>query len=198
MPERRSPRGYSLVEIVLVMLVMAITVAIGRPMLGSSLLDAALEAAVGETITAIQFAQSSAVGRGEDHRVAFDPNNDTVTLTRASTDSTQTAGIRNRLVGQLAGSSVESTTYVPVPHPFRRGSSYILDFRKDARFRRADIVDVDFGTKAQLTYDARGLPESGGTVRVSLGGRGVLLTVDAVTGRVTEATVPADTEPIIE
>ncbi|MGH2569705.1 MAG: GspH/FimT family pseudopilin [bacterium] len=185
MAERRSPRGYSLIEVVLLMAVMAVVVAVGQPMLGSSLRHAALWASVEETVTAIQFAQSNAVNRGEDHRVTFDEDLDKVTLTRSSADSAQAASIRNGGLAQLGKSSVESTTYGPVPHPVKRGAAYILDFRKEARFRGADITDVAFGTKTQLTYDSRGVPEDGGTVRLSLGGRGVILTIDAVTGRVT-------------
>jgi type II secretory pathway pseudopilin PulG len=197
MAEPRSPRGHTLIEVVLIMAVMAVLVAVGQPMLGSSLQHAALRASVDETVTAIQFAQSSAVNRGEDHRVTFDQDADRVTLTRSSADSAQTASIRNGLVATLGKTSVESTTFVPVPHPLKRGAAYILDFRKEARFRFADITEVAFGTKTQLTYDSRGVPEDGGTVRLSLGGRGVVLTVDAVTGRVTfeDAT---GTEMVIE
>ena len=169
MAEPRKPRGHTLIEVMLVMAVLAIVVAVGQPMLGSSLQHAALRASVDETVTAIQFAQSNAVNRGEDHRVTFDKDADTVTLTRSTADSAGTASIRNGGVVQLGKTSVESTTWVPVPHPLKRGAAYILDFRKEARFRGADITAVAFGTKTQLTYDSRGVPEDGGTVRLSLG-----------------------------
>jgi len=195
---RRRARGYTLVEVVLVMTVVAIVVAVARPLLGSSLGEAALSAAVEETVAAVQFAQSSAVNEGRDHRVAFSDSLGRVTLTKSWPDSASVTGLRDGFVAEVPGSSVETTGQVPVSHPLRHGDDYVVDFANEPRFRGVTLSSVALGTKDQVTFDARGSPSIGGSVRLSRGGRGVQLTIDPVTGRVSRLAVGPHGELINE
>ncbi len=192
-----SPRGYSLVELVFTLALVGFVVAVGQPLLSSSLGEAALSAAVEETVAALQFAQSSAVGEGQSHRVTVNKTLDTLILTRTSPDSVGVESLSDELVSEIDEVRVKTLEYVAVAHPLRRGHDYVVDLT-DARFRGVSIATVDFGSKAQITFDDRGEPSRGGSIRIALGGRGVLLTVDEVTGRVSRASVSILEEPILE
>jgi Tfp pilus assembly protein FimT len=187
----RDIRGYSVVEIVLVLLVVAVVAAISQPLLSSSLQEAALSAAAGETVTALRFARMSAASQGRPCRVTFDLAADNFVVEQASPDSADLVGLKDDLVSEIAASKVEAIQYAVVQHPLKRGHGYQVNFGKDARFRGVDVTAVDFGPDDGITFDDRGRPSEGGSVRLGLGEVGVLLTVDVVTGRVTRTEVSA-------
>jgi hypothetical protein len=81
----------------------------------------------------------------------------------------------------MTAADIESAPqYVVVKYPMKPRTDYDLKIKDDSRFPGAKI---DLGQT--IVYDGTGAPSAGGQIIVSYGGRLGILTVDAVTGKVT-------------
>jgi hypothetical protein len=66
-----------------------------------------------------------------------------------------------------------------------KGTDYEIDLPDDSRFQGVDIAVSDFNLTDPVIFDTLGAPSHGGTVTVAFGGRQMVVSLDALTGKVT-------------
>ena len=174
--------GFTLVEALVIVFILGIVTAVAIPTLQSGLAESKLAGASGEITVALEYAQLVAMTSGEQMRVTIDAANDTILVQRYE--------ISGDIMGaetEIAENDIESGAFDTVAHPASRGKDYNIDFADEARFDGVDIVSATFGGGQTVTFDAMGVPSNGGTVTLSLGSNQVILTVDALSGKVTSS-----------
>lgn len=156
---RRTAPGFTLVEIMIVLLLLGIVLASAVPSMTSSMNEIKLDAAARETVTAIQYVQSLAVKEGVLHGILYSPSIDQYRCYKNITSNT----IRDPLDKK----------------------SYVIDFSEEGTLQGVDLVSAHFGEMTKLTFNSLGEPSSGGTI--VLGYAGLQKTIDISTplGRVT-------------
>jgi hypothetical protein len=86
---------------------------------------------------------------------------------------------------ELAAADVENGSYEVMPYPPKKGNEYRFDLPDEGRFRGVDITISDFNGGDPVYFDAPGAPSKGGSATLALGGRQIVVTLDALTGKVT-------------
>lgn len=151
-----GPRnGFTVIEILIVAVILSIVALTAIPML-SSAGSLQIRAAANMIAADLEYAKSMAISRGQNYSVVFDQ----------------------------AGESyqIEDQNGNVIPHPVKKGFSYIVDFQSDGRLSKVDITGVNFGATASVTFDSLGSPDNGGTVSLQAGGPAATLTVEPITG----------------
>lgn len=173
--------GFTLIELTLVVLVLGIVATMAVPLMSTVLTEARLNAAASEIVTAIEYAQLTALGTRSPCRVTIDAVAGTLLVERVEHDSS--------LLGaqaQLPEATVEAQSMVRVPHPMLPFEDYEVDFTDPNRFSGVELVSATFGGANFIEFQPLGMPSSGGTVTMTAGDFQVVLTVDALSGRVTQ------------
>jgi type II secretory pathway pseudopilin PulG len=175
---RPFPAGFTLIETMIVFLLLGIVGLLCVPMLGSALKGSKLSGSASDVVTALEYAQIKAINAGRDTRVTFDVAADTVLVEhfKSTADFTQDT---------LSEADVEGGAFTPMGHPLTRGTDYSLNLANQALLGGVDVTAVDFGGANVVTYDAMGAPSSGGTVTLTYGSRQMVVTLDALSGKVT-------------
>jgi type II secretory pathway pseudopilin PulG len=178
--QRFSP-GFTLVEAVLVAVILSIAGVVALPMLSSSLEEARLSAAASEVVAALEYGQLSAATTGRETRVTIGQAEERIGVRQFKT----TADLFNG-GDTLAAADVESGTYELMQYPPKKGTDYLIFLGDEDRFKGVDITTSDFNPPADnVIFDTLGTPSKGGTVTLALGGRQMVVTLDALTGKVT-------------
>lgn len=173
-----SSRGYTLIEVLVLVVIMGIAGAMVIPALGDTHI-LRVQAALRTIVSDITFAQADAAAFQERRAVVFDVNTNSY-----------------RVI-QVPGSTLDvaaNTIHDPT-RPFgRMGADFTLD---EARYGEARITSVNFGNgSTSLIFDALGGPVSapdsntpgtGGVITLSGSGSAWTISVEAFTGRVTVA-----------
>jgi type II secretion system protein H len=161
-PRQESTGGFTLIELMIVMVILGITAAIAVPMV-SSAASMQLRSAVNMVAADLEYAKSLAIGTGQRHCVVFDAINETYRITNA------------------AGTTV--------PHPVKIGFDYVVNFSTDRRLDRVTIASAAFDATAAVSFDYLGSPYNGGAtalasgvVTLAAGGSSRTVTVEPVTG----------------
>jgi type II secretory pathway pseudopilin PulG len=153
--KRSSPRAFTLAELIVLILVLAITAAVVVPHVSGMSAFQAMSAA--RAIAAdLEYAQNVAVSAQQDVTVTFDTAQESYALTNAS--------------GLLE-------------HPIEK-SDFQVAFGSTEGFEKLDIVSADFNGGAAVTFDTLGSPDNGGTILLQAGPRRYRVTVGAGTGSV--------------
>lgn len=163
MPSSSRPRGFTLIEVIVVLMIMAIAAAMVVPsMLQGGTMSA--QAAARMVIADLLVAQNEAIARQAPCRVRFNVANDFYELVDASGG--------------------------PVLASWRLGGgTSVVDFTADSRFTGVRLITADFGEgKDYIEYDDLGVPDTGGHVILEGGTVRYRIDVAPVTGRVTIAT----------
>lgn len=156
--------GFTLVEVFMVMVILAIIAAIAIPLYTSA---APMELATAADMIAsdLEYAKSMAMSTGRNYSVVFD----------ASTESYRI----NDANGQV------------IPHPVHIGADYIVNFATDSRLNGVDIVSATFGSTSTITFNYLGAPQDGlggalssGSVVLRADGGTLTVKVEPVTGYV--------------
>ncbi|MFH1490278.1 MAG: GspH/FimT family pseudopilin [Pseudomonadota bacterium] len=182
-PARRkklqTKKGFTLVEILIVVLVMGIVTMMCLPLLQAALRDSRISGAASEIVTALQFAQATAMSAGGLMRITVNAVNDTILVEKfkpgvnlLGTETTLNAG------------DVEGGSYAAVGHPYSKGADYLITFSAEDRFQGVDISSSLFGANDFVIFDALGAPSAGGTVTLSAGSRTLTISVNALNGKV--------------
>jgi type II secretory pathway pseudopilin PulG len=179
-PSLPSSAGITLVEVVIVTLLLGIIAMLGMPTLISALEDARLNGATTETVTALEFAHSKAVNSGREIRVAFDVAADTIDVAQFTYTADLLGG-----AATLPETDVENVNFVTMYHPLKPGDDYRINLASQPLFGGVNITAVDFGGNNYVTFDALGQPSNGGTTTLGFGSRQMVVTLDALTGKVT-------------
>lgn len=178
--DRSNQSGISLVELLIVVSVMGIIAMLAYPKMMLTMEDARLQAAAGDLVTAIEFAQLKAVNSGLPSRVEFHTGTDSIEL-----DQFQIPQEIADAVPSLNETVVEGGTFEKMDHPFNPGVPYSLHLSGDGLFGGIDVTNAVFGAGSMVTFDTLGAPSDGGTVTLAYGGQQRVVHVDGLTGKVT-------------
>lgn len=174
----RSRTGYTLIEVLVLVVIMGIAGAMVIPALGDTHI-LRVQAALRTIISDITFAQADAAAFQERRAVVFDVN----------TNSYRVIQVPGNTLDVVANTISDPT------RPFgRMGADFTQD---EARYGDARLVSVNFGNgSSSLIFDALGGPVSapdsntpspGGTISLSGSRASWTISVEAFTGRVTVA-----------
>ena len=181
---RSSNNGFTLIEIMIVMLIMGIVAMISLPTLSSALAEIRLSGTASEIVTALEYAQSTAMSSGANTRVTIDHTADTILVERFQISGDIMSGAT-----EIPESDIDSGSFVTMAHPLKRGEYFSISLTSEDRFKGVDISSATFGAGNSVTFDTLGAPSEGGTVTLvfGTGSRQATITVDPLTGKVTSS-----------
>jgi len=175
----RLSQGFTMVEVVLVVMIMAIIAVTGLPLLTTSMNHYRLKGATEEVVNAFQYARSSAISTGRQTNVIIGNVSHEIMVKQYTIGADFISG-----GNQLPETSVETGTYQFMEYPLKKGADYFIDMNSVDRFRGVDIVSSDFNSGSEVFFDSLGNPSHGGTVTLALKGQQMIVTLDALTGKV--------------
>jgi len=150
--------GFTLVEIMIVLLLLGIALAVAVPSMDSAISETTLDGAAREVVSAIQYAQSLAVREGIEHGVEFFPSEERFRCFNNETDTT-------------------------VLNPFDK-KDYDIDLSNQGHLQGVDLASVSFGNK-EVIFSAIGELSESGSIVVSYREFQKTITVSAPIGRIT-------------
>ena len=179
MRKRRFVKGFTMIEVMIVVLILGIVAVAGLPALNATLNHARLSAAAEEVVNALHYAQLSAMTSGRNTRVVIADTIDQIGVRQYTISANLTSG-----GNQLVAANVESGTYELMEYPLKKGFDYQIQFPNEDRFRGVDITASDFDASNPVDFNTLGSPSHGGTVTLALKGQQMVVTLDALTGKV--------------
>ncbi|MBM4017403.1 MAG: prepilin-type N-terminal cleavage/methylation domain-containing protein [Planctomycetes bacterium] len=162
MPRDRNPAAFSLVEIIIVILVLAIAAAIVIPSIGSADDSQAVSAASilqGD----LEVARSMAMTTQRPHSVVFSPDLQSY-----------------KVVANYAGGAYGWA--VAVNHPVNAGKRFEVRLGRMSGMGDVRVTAVNFGGLTYVTFLALGDPSAAGSVRIEAGHVVMTVSVEALTG----------------
>lgn len=156
----QMPRAFTLVEIIIVVVIIAIAAMVAIPLVGSAA-GIQIRSAANMIAADLEYAKSLAISKGQNFSVVFDKNTDSY--------------------------RIEDKDGNVVPHPVKKGFDYIIDLRK--HLDKVDIVDVSFDATSEIKFDYLGSPYNGngnplanGLVSLQADASTAAVSVEPVTG----------------
>ena len=177
--QSRLSKGFTMMEVMIVVLILSILAVAGIPALNATFDHARLSAATEEAVNALQYAQLTAMTSGRPTRVVIGHLSNRIGVRQYTLSGDLFAG-----GNELVSSDVEGGNYQLMDYPLKKGTKYPILFDSEDRFRGIDIATSDFDSDHPLGFDTVGSPSHGGTAKFTLGGQWIVLTVDALTGKV--------------
>lgn len=174
--------GFTLLELVIVVLVISIAAMAAIPNLAASEVDATLYAACAEVMTALEYAQMNAMTGGQMYRVTIDATTDTLTVD--NNVCSRLSEILDTSNSTVAASHVESSSGYSTAKK-SLNELYSGSFASETVFSGVNITASSFGSGSPVVFDGHGKPSAGGTVTLSYGGRQAVVSLNAATGKVT-------------
>jgi prepilin-type N-terminal cleavage/methylation domain-containing protein len=152
----RNSYGFTMVEVIIVLLILGIVSAVAVPALNSSLDEMKLDGAAREVVSAIYYAQSIAIKEGVQHGVKF------------FLEVEQFKCIRQ-------GNTILN------PHDKK---PYIVDFKAEGHLKGVNVVNANFGGIQRVAFNSLGEPISGGTIVLGYAGLQKTINVSLPLGKV--------------
>ena len=163
--------GFTLVEILIVVVIITMTAAMVIPMMGSTS-SMQINSAANMIVSDLEYAKSMATGRQQNYIVVFDVADNSYEI---------------KDFNSLSG------TWEVIDHPIKKGFKYAVDFSSDSRLDKVDIDTMDFdpGSSDTITFDYFGSPYSGtgtvnplsrGEINLQADGATITISVEPVTG----------------
>jgi len=150
-----SGRGFTLVEVIIVVVILSIAAMMAIPMM-SSAGSVQIRSAADALAADLEYAKSMAISHQQNYGIIFYPDN-----------------YEYKVVDQDG---------VVVPHPVKRGFPYTINFRSDSRLNKVNLESTDF-VGNQIYFNYLGSPLlNGGTITLQADGSRVTITVEPVTG----------------
>jgi type II secretory pathway pseudopilin PulG len=178
--KQRVSSGFTYFELVIVLLLLSIFAMLGWPALNAAMGDARLSGAAQEVLNALEFAQLTAMTSGRETRVVIGAPQDRIAVRQYQAPADLFNG-----GDTLAAADVENGTFELMGNPMNKGTDYQIDLPDDSRFQGVDITVSDFNVGDPVIFDTLGAPSKGGTVTLAFGGRQMVVTLDALNGKVT-------------
>lgn len=154
---RCAARGFTLIEILIVIVILAIAAMTAIPMMGSAA-SVQIRSAGNMIAADLEYAKSLAISKGQNFSVVFDE------------------GAESYSIVDQDGNTIS--------HPVKKGFDYVIDFQ-DEGLGRVEIADADFDGASQVQFDYLGSPDKGGTVHLQAGDMSATVSVEPVTGYIT-------------
>jgi len=154
---RCAARGFTLIEILIVIVILAIAAMTAIPMMGSAA-SVQIRSAGNMIAADLEYAKSLAISKGQNFSVVFDE------------------GAESYSIVDQDGNTIS--------HPVKKGFDYVMDFQ-DEGLGRVEIADADFDGASQVQFDYLGSPDNGGTVHLQAGDMSATVSVEPVTGYIT-------------
>jgi len=161
---RRAGSGFTIMEILLVVVIIGIAAMMVVPMF-SSADSMQLRSAANMIAADLEYAKSMAITRGQNFSVVFDETADSY--------------------------RIEDQDGVVIAHPVKRGFDYDINLQNE-RLDKVDITGADFDSQSTVTFDYLGSPYSGtgtnplnsGVITLQTKGTGEVISVgiEPVTG----------------
>lgn len=163
----REGVGFTLIELMIVIVIIGIAAAIAIPMM-SSAASFQIRAAANMVAADLEYAKSMAISRGKLYSVVFDSANDTY--------------------------QIEDPNGTVIPHPVKKGPTvagipYVVDFHSDSRLDRVDLVSASFNGTQTVKFNYLGSPFDGsdndlnsGVIVLEAGDAARTVTIEPVTG----------------
>jgi len=163
---KRSCKGFTLVEIIIVVVILGIAAAIAVPML-SSAADMQVRSAANRIAADLDYAKNLAITHQQSYSVVFDPSGESYEI------HVDPAG-----------------TNTVIDHPVNPGS-FVVNFSADSRLSRVNIVSAIFDPDSSdtITFDYLGSPYSGAGTTAPLNSGQITLQAD-------DFTLTVDVEPV--
>jgi prepilin-type N-terminal cleavage/methylation domain-containing protein len=134
-------KGFTLIELIMVMVIVAILAAIAIPRF-DSFYSIKLDGNMKKIVSDIRYCQQMAVSRHGNCRIVFDTAADTYTAQEQLVTSGPWSGVKD---------------------PFTR-ANLVMNYRSDPQYRGIDIASANFNSSNVLLFDWQGAPLSGGNV----------------------------------
>lgn len=179
MKKNKLISGFTMAEMMIVVLIMGIITLVVLPALTSSLDHSRLKGAASEVANALQYAQLSAMDSGLQTQVIIAPNIDQIDVRQYKISANLSSG-----GNQLVAGNVESGTYELMEYPLKKGSDYQIQFPNENRFRGIDITASDFDQLNPVDFNTLGVPSHGGTATIVLGNHRMVVALDGLTGKI--------------
>lgn len=151
---RRMPGGFTVLELLIVVVILAIAAVTAIPMM-SSAGSIQIRSAANKLAADLEYAKSLAISRGQNYSVVFDTTAESY--------------------------RIEDTFGVAVDHPVKKGFKYIVNLANEG-LDRVDLYSADFNGNPNVIFDCLGSPDNGGTVTLQAGGMTMTVSVEPVTG----------------
>jgi prepilin-type N-terminal cleavage/methylation domain-containing protein len=156
----RLHRGFTFVEVVIVILIVGIMTMVALPAMNDFLRDETINVATDAVVTAVYYARTTAITTGVNHRVCFD----------TTTDSFQ--------VERYTGGIPPDETFEIVQDPVTK-RDYIVSFDDGPVGQGVDLTFAAFGSDAFVRFGHLGAPVTVGGVTLEYGGKGRKIGVSA-------------------
>jgi prepilin-type N-terminal cleavage/methylation domain-containing protein len=174
--------GFTLIEMVVVMLILGIIAVNVIPTLSSGIEKSKLSGAASEIAIALEYAQLHAMTTGEETKVTIDDDADSLIV-----ESYRITGDIFSGASTMPESDIDSGSFSAMSHPIKKGKDYSIVFSDEERFEGVDIVSAAFGANSYVTFNPIGIPSDGGTVTLSYGNQQVTVGLASLSGRVTSS-----------
>ena len=171
--------GFTLVEVLIVVSILAIIAVLSRPVLSSAFDQGDLSAAATEVKAAMEYAQLLAVSTGLPCRVTVDPSSNSVLVEQLAPAS----GFWTSGVTEINRSVVETQSYQVVGHPLKPGLEYRVPLNGDPRFGGVTVIGTTLGAGNSVVFDLAGKPSTGGTITLGRNVGRIVLTLNATSGK---------------
>ena len=161
----RRNKGFTIIEIIVVILVISIAAMLAVPMF-SSAADMQVRSVANMITADIEYARSLAVSTQNNYSVVFDPAGDSYQIQKDG---------------------------VVIDHPHKSGG-YIIALRSDSRVNAVSITAANFDSQTAVSFDYLGSPYSGlttvaplnsGQINLQAGDFSMTVSVEPVTGYIT-------------
>ncbi len=143
---RKTSRGFTLIEILIVVVIMGIAALLAIPLF-SSAGGIQLKSAADLIVADLEYAKSMSISKGRRYSVLFDKETESYSV-RDPNDSI-------------------------IEHPVNIGSNYEVNFSTDSRLNQVDIFDVSFDGGSKVKFDSIGSPLN--AADGSLGSNGTII-----------------------